>query len=107
MNKRPADLVIGHEGDWYLHRWYVLPQSRRWPNVMIHRYTRSDDDRAHHDHPWANVTFVLKGELIEHRGKQAGDEAAAALKQGDLVLRGAETAHRIELLLVSREGLAS
>lgn len=44
------------------------PYVRRWKleiphlgSVRVHHWTGRDDDRAHHDHPWWFLTFVIKG----------------------------------------------
>lgn len=51
-------------GDHYLERYYVIPRNR-WFSVYLHKFLGSDDDRACHDHPWASVSFLLAGRLIE------------------------------------------
>jgi len=76
--RRPPDNPIG--GD-YLLRWYVTPwrgwseglskradggtwfqrMVSRWPNIYLHRFGRSDYDRALHDHPWASISLVIAG----------------------------------------------
>jgi hypothetical protein len=66
---RKPDFVIGDTDNPYLLRWYLTPwrdtykdipaaQRTRWqefvsrlPNVYLHCFMRSDDDRALHDHP--------------------------------------------------------
>lgn len=55
--KRPPDFVIQ---DNYLLRWHIIPHNR-WFNIYLHNIRRSDDDRALHDHPWYNVSIILKG----------------------------------------------
>lgn len=57
---RPADFNIGPIDDIYLRRWYVIPRNRFF-NIYLHQALRSDDDRALHDHPWWNLSIVLKG----------------------------------------------
>lgn len=59
--KRPPDLVIA---DNYLLRWHLIPRNR-WFNVYLHNIRHSDDDRALHDHPWWNVSVILKGSYHE------------------------------------------
>jgi hypothetical protein len=61
---RPPDMVIGDPKDPYLRRWWVIPRNR-WCNVYLHQILRSDDDRALHDHPWPNVSIVVKGRYEE------------------------------------------
>ncbi|RXF72085.1 hypothetical protein [Hansschlegelia zhihuaiae] len=77
----------------YLERWWVIPRNR-WFNVYLHTIHRSDDDRALHDHPWANMSIVLAGGYLEHRHGQPPAER----RPGDVVLRGATAAHRLEIL---------
>jgi len=59
--KRPPDFVIGDD---YLCRWWLIPRNR-WLNIYLHHIKQSDDDRALHDHPWANVSIILKGSYRE------------------------------------------
>lgn len=60
--RRPPDLVIGFD---YLRRWHLVPHSR-WCNIYLHNIRHSDDDRALHDHPWANISIILRGSYREH-----------------------------------------
>lgn len=52
-------------GEEYLHRWYIL--RNRFFAVMVHRFVRSDEDRALHDHPWPFLVIPLWRGYIEHR----------------------------------------
>ena len=61
---REPDFVIGGADRPYLRRWWVIPRNR-WFNVYLHHFLRSDDDRALHDHPWWNVSILLRGSYIE------------------------------------------
>lgn len=61
MIKRPPDRIIGEN---YLHRWHLLPRNPFF-NIYLHKFMGSDDDRALHDHPFASVSFLLKGDLFE------------------------------------------
>lgn len=56
--KRPPDLCVGGESDPYLKRWRIV----RTPlfGIYPHKFERSDDPRALHDHPWPSVSLVLK-----------------------------------------------
>lgn len=51
-------------GPGYMHRWHVIPRNR-WFNVYVHKIMKDDDDRALHDHPWASVSFMLRGIMRE------------------------------------------
>lgn len=89
---RAPDFVIGPPDDPYLHRWWLIPRNR-WFNIYLHHFMRSDDDRALHDHPWWNLSILLKGGYIEH----LPDGVKKYRVLGDFVWRRATQAHRIEL----------
>jgi hypothetical protein len=57
--------IIGPPTDPYLYRWYIIPRNP-WLNIYLHQFWKSDDDRALHDHPWWNLSFILKGGYWEH-----------------------------------------
>lgn len=81
--RRPPDFVVGERDAPYLLRWYLTPwraafkdipkaQRTRWqefvsrlPNLYLHCFLRSDDDRALHDHPWNWGSFMLAGGYTE------------------------------------------
>lgn len=87
------DFHIGPDDDHQLQRWFVLPRNP-FNNVYLHRFLRSDDDRAKHDHPWDNRSWILIGECHEH----LQDGSIAHRREGDVVERRAIEAHRIELI---------
>lgn len=90
--KREPDVFIGGRADPYMKRWHIIPRNKFF-NIYLHHFLRSDDDRALHDHPWWNVSILLKGEYIEHLpGNKRRRLCAPCVK-----FRGAESAHRIEL----------
>lgn len=92
MLRRPPDFIIGSADEPYIHRWFIIPRNR-WFNIYLHKIMRSDDDRALHDHPWWNVSIVLRGGYFElmRLGKVRWRGA------GSIVFRGAKTAHRLEI----------
>jgi hypothetical protein len=101
MNSRLPDQVIGHEVEGvysaYLQRWKIIKS--RWGNIYLHRFLRSDDDRALHDHPWSNMSILLCGELVEHRIAAGGVNLRNWLVPGNVVIRlSGRTAHRLELV---------
>ena len=56
--------VVNCDRQPYLTRWYVF---RSAPvAIFIHRFHRSDEDRALHDHPWSFITFILWRGYVEH-----------------------------------------
>jgi hypothetical protein len=79
--------------DHQLQRWFVVPRNP-FNNVYLHRFLRSDDDRALHDHPWDNRSWVLSGEYVEH----LQDGSTATRFEGDVIERRAIEAHRVELV---------
>lgn len=94
--KREPDFYIGGRQDTYLQRWYVIPRNPVF-NVYLHRFLRSDDDRALHDHPWLNLSVLLDGSYTEHTIKAGGINIRTVRKAGDVKLRLPTAAHRIEL----------
>lgn len=93
---RPPDVIIGGHADPYLLRWYLIPRNPLF-NIYLHQFLRSDDDRALHDHPWINASLLLDGSYTEHTIAAGGIHCQTVRNAGDVVLRGAKTAHRIEL----------
>jgi len=120
--RRPPDFVVGaHDpAGAYLLRWYLTPWrgwyrhvdeahrtrwqrfavwlSMRLPNVYLHKFLRSDDDRALHDHPWAWASLLLRGSYVEHTISSGGIHKRALRAPGSLKLRGPRAAHRVELV---------
>lgn len=93
---RAPDQVIGGEEDPYMLRWHVIPRNPLF-NIYLHRFLRSDDDRALHDHPWLNLSYLLEGEYTEHTIEAGGVHVKTIRKAGDWKFRTASSAHRIEL----------
>ncbi len=89
--RRRPDFVVMNRGRPYLQRWWLIRRNRVC-NIYVHRFLRSDDDRALHDHPWASLTWCLDGGYIEHMRDQV-----RVVRPGDIVGRRAATAHRVEL----------
>jgi hypothetical protein len=97
INREP-DLIIGPAEDPYMWRWWLIPRNRFF-NVYLHCFWRSDDDRALHDHPWANCSILLAGKYVEHTISAGGvnvrtERVAPAIK---FRLSG-RFAHRVELV---------
>jgi hypothetical protein len=90
--KRPPDFIIGGAARPYLLRWWLIPRNR-FMNVYLHNMLRDDDPRALHDHPWVNVSIVLKGGYFEHRQ----DKPTLWRGPGSVVFRRAVAAHRLTL----------
>jgi hypothetical protein len=49
---------LGLPGCPYVIRWRF---ETKWFSIRLHHWLAPDDDRAHHDHPWNFITFVIKG----------------------------------------------
>lgn len=96
--RRPADFVIGGGGARpYLLRWWMIPRNRFF-NVYLHQFLRSDDDRALHDHPWFNLSIVLRGRYFEHTLRAGGIAVRTERHTGAVKLRSPWAAHRVELV---------
>lgn len=94
---RAPDFIIGKPDDHYLRRWFVIPRNRFF-NIYLHQFLRSDDDRALHDHPWWNFSFLLSGRYVEHTIPAGGINRRIEYRAGDLKFRRATAAHRVELI---------
>ena len=104
---RKPDEVITQHGLPYLERWYLLPPNARFGiNIYLHRFRRSDDDRAPHDHPWPSLSFILSGRYVEHIPKclQKWKEGTSRELTSRICrpflpkYRPAEWIHRVELV---------
>lgn len=108
--RRPPDFIIGGHDNPYLLRWYLYGSEphREEPNrvqsktilgtrAYLHCFLRSDDDRAHHDHPARSVSVALRNSAVEHTIAAGGVNHRRVITAGDIRLRTAEFAHRIEI----------
>lgn len=74
-------VIVNCDHDPYLHRWYVLRTKR--VGLFIHKFVRSDEDRALHDHPWSFLVIPLWGGYIEHSDREPNaDERLSYLRHG-------------------------
>lgn len=89
MASREHDYTIGAD---YLRRWHLIPRNKGC-NLYLHDIRKSDDDRAMHDHPWDNTSFLLFGSYIEHT-----PEGRFVRRAGDVVTRPATALHRLEVV---------
>ena len=98
VTRRPPDFIIGGHENPYLRRWWLIPRNRFF-NVYLHQFLRSDDDRALHDHPWANASILLRGSYLEHTIDAGGIHRKRLLSAGAVRVRlTGKIAHRVELL---------
>lgn len=91
---REPDFIVINEktGQPYLKRWWLIPRNVLF-NIYLHKFEGSDDDRALHDHPWYSISFLLKGEMLEHLFS-----GARTVPRFWPVFRSAKHAHRLELV---------
>ena len=89
---------IGGKENPYLIRWFMIPRNRLF-NIYFHKFCRSDDDRALHDHPWASCSIILKGAYIEVTKSKSPLKHYdyARKKSGAISFRRASKAHCIKL----------
>ena len=92
-DSRPPDFVIGPD---YCRRWWVIPRNPVF-NIYLHQFLHSDDDRALHDHPWFNCSFLLKGYYVEHTPGEATSTLKRMYGVGNVRVRMAHSPHRVEL----------
>ena len=93
MASRPPDFVIGpHRNPPYIRRWWVIPRNR-WFNIYLHEVQQDDDDRALHDHPWVNMSYVVEGGYNEVTPK-----GVFPLHVGGVRFRRPTALHRLKLI---------
>ena len=107
--RREPDFIVGDPAAPYLRRWYLLgskpgpdgrPISRTilgLCRIYVHEFLRSDDDRAHHDHPAASLSCATHGAGTEHTIAAGGIHHRRDIHPGTVRLRSARFAHRIEI----------
>lgn len=98
--KKAKDNPAGHlEG--YMERYWLIPFNRFNVAVRIHHLLRSDKD-TFHDHPWRNISFILKGGYWEvvpvynPSGLYCG-ESRTWRGAGSLIFRSHKSWHRLEV----------
>lgn len=55
--------IYGTDGSLYMERYAIF--ETKWLSARLHHICQPDMDRHMHDHPWAFVSIVLKGEYEE------------------------------------------
>lgn len=89
MATREPNLVIERDDLIYMKRWWLVPRNYI-QNVYLHQILISDDDRALHDHPWDNVSFLIAGSYEE-----LTPEGSFTRNAGDVISRKATDSHRL------------
>lgn len=109
--RRTPNYIIGPPHDIYLRRWWLTPRNRVL-NVYLHHFTRGDDDRALHDHPWPFLSLMLRGEYLALTANGVSPTAYARMPPaeresntrrshrlaGSLGVYRARHSHRVELI---------
>lgn len=108
--RREPDFIIGGRDNPYVLRWWLLggmPDPARPGKLMsrnflgvrpyLHCFMRSDDDRAHHDHPAASISLCLSGGVSEETILAGGILHRRAIGAGSIRFRSAKFAHRLEV----------
>lgn len=113
MSREPDFVILRDDGE-YLRRWFLTGWSRydrrskpanllealkrKLPNVYVHEFRDSDDDRALHDHPWWNLSILLLGQYDEHTIAAGGVHHITRRTAGDIKMRAPKAAHRLALI---------
>jgi len=104
--------IVTDDGLYMERRWLVVP--RWWTlgcGARVHHTVRSDGDRHLHDHPWWNISVILRGSYFEEMPVIGGGEwhydkasrdwrecTVSALRlPGRVVFRRAEDRHRLTI----------
>lgn len=95
---RKPDFTIGRTDDVYMRRWYVIPRNR-WFNIYLHNIMCDDDTTALHDHPWWNISIVLKGgywEVMPSRttGRWDVEQSLSSENMGRAIAYAYQPSHR-------------
>lgn len=97
--KRPPDFIIGELDSPYMLRWWMIPRNKLF-NIYVHMFLRDDDDSALHDHPWASLSLLCRGTLLEHFQDSEKDRLSTRhISPGKWTYRSAEFAHRLSVPL--------
>ena len=87
----PPDFIIGDD-DPYIRRWWMTERQPEDTKLYLHNQMRDDQDRALHDHPSDNISYILEGGYTE-----ITPEGTFERKPGDVIWRRAEQLHRLVL----------
>lgn len=107
LRKLPSRVINGEcseELGPLLIRYYLIGNMTSKYGIYIHHLLRSDI-RTMHDHPWSFISFILKGEYIEHHrayitgilGRTGFKENKKLYKRFSILIRPARWIHRLEM----------
>ena len=75
-----------------MYRWFIF-KIGNLPRIYLHKFLRSDDDRAPHNHPWWFISIILTGSYTEHT------RTGPLLRRApSIVYRSPNHSHRIMLV---------
>jgi hypothetical protein len=85
----------------YMERFRLAPVEW-WLSARVHHILRSDKDDHFHDHPWAYLTIILRGEYTEvkpcwDKSGFYNGESRRTYKAGSVMWRSHNSWHRLEL----------
>ena len=104
--EKSADRLAGERFDigrpsagTYLTRWTLWGSRFEGTGeaLFLHRFHRSDDDDALHDHPWGYRSVVLWGGYYEWTADRLGKVRRRWYGPGRVLTRKADHRHRVEL----------
>lgn len=107
---RPPDMTIYRRTtEEYIRRWYLVPRNRYF-SVYLHQ-ALLDDDEPPHDHPWMNMSYILRGgyyetqfsPLQDSRGRWHLPGVVRFRGPGSVVFRSATTIHRLVVETTERK----
>lgn len=88
---RSPALIIGDRRSPYMTRWHLIPRNR-WLNIYLHKIEQ-DDERVLHDHPWWNMSILLRGAYLE----RGADGLIKRRRVGSVVIRHPEQLHYLAI----------
>ena len=94
--RREPNFVIGGGDQPYMRRWHVIKRNAIF-NIYLHHILRSDDDRALHDHPFANLSVILTGGYTEILPTKGATTLKVRRISGEMVFRWPASAHRLSI----------
>lgn len=81
----------------YVYRWTL---GTPFGSIRVHNWKSSDDDRAHHDHPWSFLTVVLRGGYTDVSPTVIDKHSGVIrdhLRVGSVRYRAAEHVHTVQV----------
>lgn len=118
MARRSPDFLVGDPQDPQLRRWWIIPKNPFFA-LYAHELCKDDGD-VPHDHPYANISWILQIGYFEYQFNRDARKSARQIPpnyrhemerkyrpEGSLIARWAKRAHRIELRRFTAQTMAS